>query len=479
MKIATLLAAAAVSAFALRDPVFSQEWTSVTASGIVLNQGGEPGKNNDVCCDYTAPNCKVQIENIAAREYFDYKNNRTAIFPSQGGGTVTLYDDHRVYSVNPETMECIEYCPTSVEADNNQMYPFGPAGPILNSYSGNFSGKPASVYMDHDVIPGLNITMEIETWYVQLNGANGPDTPIANQIQITPFGGPAIGVEHATYSQYVAGTPDPSKFSVKIGPHCQQAQNCGGSSADVSTSRFDADTSPAEPVRAYPFGRHAVKDSALNFPQQWTSVVVQHLGINQGGELGPNNAICCPKISPGCKVQTGYSATKQYFDLPNNRTATFSAAGGGVVTLFNEGKEYSVDASGKCQAFCPIQGGMYPFGIPSDAKDKGPSTYKGIAAELYTTTESFPILNVTMSSQDFYLDTTGATVKPVAFVLDQTPFGEHIGGQSTMFQDFAAGAPDASRFVVNGKAQCQEAQNCGGSEAREGSELLRQLMAQK
>jgi hypothetical protein len=231
----------------------------------------------------------VQIENIAARQYFDYSNNRTAIFPAQGGGTVTLYDDKRVYSVNPATMECIEFCPTSVENDNDQMYPFGPAGPILSSHSGNFSDKPASVYVDHDVIPGLNITMEIETWYVQLQGATGPDTPIANQIQITPFGGPAIGVEHAVYSQYTAGVPDASKFSVKIGPTCRQAQNCGGNSAAVSQSHFEADTTAPEPVRAYPFGRHEVATSSLSFPQQWTSLVVQHLGINQGGEPGANN----------------------------------------------------------------------------------------------------------------------------------------------------------------------------------------------
>lgn len=29
--------------------------------------------------------------------------------------------------------------------------------------------------------------------------------------------------------------------------------------------------------------------------------------------------ICCPYTSPQCKVQTGYQATKQYFDFTNNR----------------------------------------------------------------------------------------------------------------------------------------------------------------
>ena len=44
-----------------------------------------------------------------------------------------------------------------------------------------------------------------------------------------------------------------------------------------------------------------------------------HLASAVRALLSPRAAICCPKIAPGCKVQTGYSATKQYFDFPNNR----------------------------------------------------------------------------------------------------------------------------------------------------------------
>jgi len=105
---------------------------------------------------------------------------------------------------------------------------------------------------------------------------------------------------------------------------------------------------------------------------------------------------------------------------------------------------------------------MQPFGIPSDATDKGPEKYNGKDAELWTTYSAFPVLNVTMSTTNFYVN-GNANAAPVAFVQQLTPFGQPLGGSTTMFSDWATGAPDASRFVVTGKAACKEAQNCGGS----------------
>lgn len=99
--------------------------------------------------------------------------------------------------------------------------------------------------------------------------------------------------------------------------------------------------------------------------------------------LPPLADICCPFNAPECKVQTGYSVSKQYFDFTNNRcvarlqrrqtarrarhlpltarsrsTATFYSNGVGVVALFNDGKEYEVNSQGACQSYCPIEGGM-------------------------------------------------------------------------------------------------------------------------
>ncbi len=144
-------------------------------------------------------------------------------------------------------------------------------------------------------------------------------------------------------------------------------------------------------------------------------------------------------------------------------SAAFYSDGTAVITLFSDSKEYEVNAQGECQSFCPLPDyPMQPFGIPSDATDKGPEKYNGKDAELWTTTSEFPVLNVTMSTMSFYVNgKTDAT--PVAFVQQLTPFGQPLGGSTTMFSDWTNGAPDASRFVVKGKDTCKEAQNCGGS----------------
>lgn len=206
------------------------------------------------------------------------------------------------------------------------------------------------------------------------------------------------------------------------------------------------------------------------FSQQWSATVTSHTAINQGGQNDGNGNICCPFTSPECKVQTGYQASKQYFDLPNNRTANAFSDGTAVIALFNDGKEYEVNSAGACQSYCPIQGEMFPFGINPGATDKGASTYNGKAADLWTTTSEFPILNVTMSTTEFYLvpgSTTNAV--PIAFVQQLTPFGEPIGGSTNLFENWTNGAPDASHFVVTGKESCPKANNCAGSGSGSGS----------
>lgn len=207
-----------------------------------------------------------------------------------------------------------------------------------------------------------------------------------------------------------------------------------------------------------------------SFSPQWSAAVTQHMVVNQGGQTSGNGNICCPFNAPECKVQTGYSVSKQYFDFTNNRTATFYSNGVGVVALFNDGKEYEVNSQGACQSYCPIDGGMLPFGIPSSAEDKGSATYNGKQADLFESSSEFPILNVTMSVQDFYIVPGSQTnAVPIAFVQHLTPFGEQIGGQTTLFENWTNGAPDATKFVVTGKASCPEANNCGGGSSSGGS----------
>lgn len=207
------------------------------------------------------------------------------------------------------------------------------------------------------------------------------------------------------------------------------------------------------------------------FPQQWTSVVTQHVAINQGGSPGANGELCCDYTSPECKVQTIYMAARQYFDFPNNRSATFTSEGTGVVTLYNDGKEYSVDANGACQSYCPLDGPMEAFGFEASAvTESGPGTYNGQACDKYVVPTLLPIGNITMSVDTWYVTLNGASGPdtPLADITDLTPFGEQLGTESSFYTAWTPGAPDASKFTVTGKATCKQAKGCNGSSSSSG-----------
>lgn len=211
------------------------------------------------------------------------------------------------------------------------------------------------------------------------------------------------------------------------------------------------------------------------FPQQWTSVVTQHVAINQGGSPGANGELCCDYTSPECKVQTIYMAARQYFDFPNNRSATFTSEGTGVVTLYNDGKEYSVDANGACQSYCPLDGPMEAFGFEASAvTESGPSTYNGKACDEYVVPTLLPIGNITMSVDTWYVTLNGASGPdtPLADITDLTPFGEQLGTESSFYTAWTPGAPDASKFTVTGKATCKQAKGCNGSSTSNQKEVM-------
>jgi hypothetical protein len=146
-------------------------------------------------------------------------------------------------------------------------------------------------------------------------------------------------------------------------------------------------------------------------------------------------------------------------------TAFFSAQGTGVVTLYNDGKEYSVGPDGACQSFCPTEGAMEAFGLGGNITHQAPSTYNGKSCEEYTVPTIIPVLNVTMQTDMWYiaLNGTHGPDTPLADVTYLTPFGQNLGTTQSIYGDFVSGAPDATKFVVTGKATCKQAKGCNGS----------------
>lgn len=135
------------------------------------------------------------------------------------------------------------------------------------------------------------------------------------------------------------------------------------------------------------------------------------------------------------------------------------------MTLYNEAKEYSVGPDGACQSFCPTEGGFEAFGLGGNITHEAPSTYNGKSCEEYTVPTIIPVLNVTMQTDMWYVVLNGTTGPdtPLADISYLTPFGENLGTTTSIYGDYVIGAPDASKFVVTGKAQCKQAKNCNGS----------------
>mmetsp|Transcript_136938 Transcript_136938/g.193711 ORF Transcript_136938/g.193711 Transcript_136938/m.193711 type:complete len:264 (-) Transcript_136938:62-853(-) len=202
------------------------------------------------------------------------------------------------------------------------------------------------------------------------------------------------------------------------------------------------------------------------FALDWSSIMIQKTIINQGG-IVTAEGVLCPNQAPQCKVQTAYALGQQFFDFTHKRSAFLGPDGSGVVTLFANGGEYAVDSNKTCTSYCPLPRGaeMFPLST-NNATDIGQTNYLGRMLETYQDKQVFPILNITMEVDNFYVDLSGAHPVPVADIDSLTPFGEAIGGNNNTWVNYKAGAQDASHFVVNGIAQCPEAQGCEQSNNR-------------
>lgn len=177
-----------------------------------------------------------------------------------------------------------------------------------------------------------------------------------------------------------------------------------------------------------------------------------------------------------------------------------------------------MDANWNCEEFCPNGGEeMTPFGVDGYT-DMGPTTVctdSGcVAGELWESVDTFPIGNITMETDDFYVNQTNmANAVPIIDVDTLTPFGEcgdgscsasllirsearypapyassrtlspcivsmsrivcapsyvssllcageYVGQSNTTYLKWAPGPQSNQFFTVNGASTCQRAKNC-------------------
>eukprot|EP01138_Halocafeteria_seosinensis_P006080 gb/GECG01006215.1/.p1 GENE.gb/GECG01006215.1/~~gb/GECG01006215.1/.p1 ORF type:complete len:316 (+),score=36.52 gb/GECG01006215.1/:1-948(+) len=227
LTFAGLVAAAATCASAGSLPTFPKDWSAITVSHVVINQGGEEQQDGSVCCPPTSPQCKIQTIYQASKEYFDYTHNRVANKNPDGSGVVSLMDDLKEYEVN-STGYCQSYCP--IPKNQAGLYPFSLPNGSVDLGPTKYNGQVVEQYEYKDQ-PFFNITFEVLDYYINLQNASNP-IPVHMHESMQPFG-MQIGYQTQDWHQFQPGTPAASHFTVldkdncPINPNCEQSDDRG------------------------------------------------------------------------------------------------------------------------------------------------------------------------------------------------------------------------------------------------------------
>jgi len=215
----------------------------------------------------------------------------------------------------------------------------------------------------------------------------------------------------------------------------------------------------------------AASAAVPSFPLDWQAITSDSILINQGGQVNADGSVCCAPNAPQCKIQTAYEIGRQYFAYTKNLTAMKAPDNSGVVTDFNAGKEYQVDGTGKCTAFCPLpnrESELFPFAIDPNATFVGTVPCGDQMCQHYQSVTVIPILNITMEATEFYVaKTASGAYAPVYIVQDIEPLGEQIGDENQTFaqwEDMTNKAFPADAFTVTGADSCPQAQQCAGDD---------------
>ena len=106
--------------------------------------------------------------------------------------------------------------------------------------------------------------------------------------------------------------------------------------------------------------------------------------------------------------------------------------------------------------------------IDSDANYTGTSVWPidGKTYDTYVEQDVFPILNITMSTSTWWMNSATSPVTPIAELIDYTPWGMQNGNDTGVWASIVWGPIAAEVFSFKGKATCPMSTQCGQSGAR-------------
>ena len=207
---------------------WANDWSADEASGMVINQGGQPSKDGEsICCnsDYSSQ-CQIQIQYSSGTRYYDHSNNRTRLEDPVNGIEVDDYKALKSMMIvhNGTHDVCQKYCPIDPRDTMD-----GGKDVFLDS---NATDLGKSTYKNHsaehwqwkDTIFKV-VTMQTTDFYADTTGSTV--TPLGQVSTLTPFGGPPMGQQTASWDNYKAGAQPASKFDIQGMDTCPQDPQCG------------------------------------------------------------------------------------------------------------------------------------------------------------------------------------------------------------------------------------------------------------
>jgi hypothetical protein len=198
-------------------PVLPDKWQSIVLQQLFVNQGGGVNTPAGLLCPTDAPDCRIQAEFIAARQFYDSVNNRTALKNPDNSGIVTWYNVSKEFQVSANGT-CQAYCPLSEQDD--EFIPVQLDANSVDEGSVTYMGKTVEYWRGTELFT-------VDNWYLQGNTPVGwvQDVNFLGQVNIT---------SNQTFLQFTSGAAD-SDFLVRGWEKCPESDQCSGGSSSSSS----------------------------------------------------------------------------------------------------------------------------------------------------------------------------------------------------------------------------------------------------
>tara|TARA_B100000795_G_scaffold85215_1_gene61913 strand:- start:692 stop:2221 length:1530 start_codon:yes stop_codon:yes gene_type:complete len=213
---------------------WSNDWSATETSAMLINQGGQPNADGSaICCDSSySSQCQIQQQYSSGTKYYDFTNNRTRLEDPINGINVVDYVAHKDMLVvhNGTHDVCQKYCPIDPRDTMDAGRDIFLDSNATDLGKGTYENKTAEHWQWKETILKV-ITMQTTDFYADISGSTV--LPLGEVSTLTPFGGPPMGQQTASWTNFKAGPQPASKFDIQGMDTCPQDPQCGQNSRQL------------------------------------------------------------------------------------------------------------------------------------------------------------------------------------------------------------------------------------------------------